>query len=72
VIAVTAPGKGFWTPNGRHRLESGLSRPLDGNRDELAPIRIPSEASNAGAKARRSRSATNFLLKHLRFRARLW
>ena len=22
VIAVTAPGKGFWTPNGRHRLEA--------------------------------------------------
>ncbi|MFL6575485.1 MAG: ParB N-terminal domain-containing protein [Povalibacter sp.] len=22
VIAITAPGKGFWTPNGRHRLEA--------------------------------------------------
>jgi len=22
IIAVTAPGKGFWTPNGRHRLEA--------------------------------------------------
>jgi ParB family transcriptional regulator, chromosome partitioning protein len=22
LIAVTAPGKGFWTPNGRHRLEA--------------------------------------------------
>jgi ParB family chromosome partitioning protein len=22
VIAVTAPGRGFWTPNGRHRLEA--------------------------------------------------
>ena len=22
IVAVTAPGKGFWTPNGRHRLEA--------------------------------------------------
>ncbi len=22
VVAITAPGKGFWTPNGRHRLEA--------------------------------------------------
>jgi len=22
IIAITAPGKGFWTPNGRHRLEA--------------------------------------------------
>src|SRR6266853_1155858 len=35
VIAVTAPDKGFWTPNGRHRLEAiRITRGLLGNAED--------------------------------------
>src|SRR5574341_857707 len=60
VIAVTAPDKGFWTPNGRHRLEA--MRRLGAR--SITALVVPKRALDV--QLARQRHAGELLRRHLR------